>query len=193
MIREAYAVDVPHENALIEDLHEHIEQTQSKSPRVKIIISGHSMGTGICGRYLEKYGYDSVHGAIYLAPFFHWRQPGMKPARYLDVSIFLTIFGYGHGVTQVYHPASEDPKLVREYTKMMSKASMVSDYRSLRINHVTPSLHLIGKNAELFDWEESPAIFKNQENMQLLVVDQATHLDIQLRASREISQWLDNR
>ncbi len=184
--------DVPHEDALVEDLNKHIEQIQSANPQGKIIISGHSMGAGICGRYLEKYGYDSVHGAIYLAPFFHWRQPGMKPARYVDVNIFKTIFGNDHEVTQVYHPSSKDPKLVREYTKMMSKASMVKDYRSFRINHTTPSLYLIGKNDELFDWEKSPGIFKNRENMQLLIVDQATHLDIHIRASRKISQWLDN-
>ncbi len=185
--------DVPHEDTLIEDLNKHIEQIRSKNPQVKIIISGHSMGAGVCGRYLEKHGYNSVHGAIYLAPFFHWRQPGMKPARYVDVNIFKTIFGDDHEVTQVYHPASDDPKLVREYTKMMSRASMVKDYRSFRTNHTTPSLYLIGKNDELFDWEKSPAIFNNQENMHLLIVDQATHLDIHIRASREISQWLDNR
>ena len=184
--------DVPHEDTLIEDLNKHIEQIRSKNPQVKIIISGHSMGAGVCGRYLEKHGYNSVHGAIYLAPFFHWRQPGMKPARYVDVDIFKTIFGDDHEVTQVYHPTSDDPKLVREYTKMMSRASMVKDYRSFRISHTTPSLYLIGKNDELFDWEKSPAIFKNRENMHLLIVDQATHLDIHIRASRKISQWLDN-
>jgi pimeloyl-ACP methyl ester carboxylesterase len=184
--------DVPDEFSLIKDLHAHITQILSINPQVKIIISGHSMGAGICGKYLEKYGYDSVAGAVYLAPFFHWRQPGMKSVKYVDVDMFKTIFGDDHGVTQVYHPTSDDLKLVRKYTKMMSKASMVTDYSSFRSNHTTHSLYLIGKKDELFDWEESPSIFKNQSNMELAVIEEATHLDILERCPDEILQWLDS-
>jgi pimeloyl-ACP methyl ester carboxylesterase len=141
--------DVQSENDLIEDLSLHIKDLALKNPHMKIIIGGHSMGGGICGRYLEHYGYESVKGVVYVAPFFHYKQPGMKNPGYVDVNIISFIFGGDHSVLQVYHPNSGDPKLVREYTNIMSKASMVSDFSSFRKNHNTPAVYVIGKDDEL--------------------------------------------
>ncbi len=183
--------DVPDEDSLADDLHAHIGDVERINPRARIFISGHSMGAGVCGRYLERYGYDSVSGVVYFAPFFHWRQPGMKPAGYVDVDYFRTIFGSPHSVTQVYHPASEDSRLVRQYTKVMSLATMVDSYGSFRSNHVTPALYLMGKKDELFDWEKSPLIFKDTSRMRLIIYEDAAHLDILDRAAVDTLAWLD--
>jgi hypothetical protein len=114
----------------------------------------------------------------------------MKPAGYVDVDMFRTIFGDDHDVTQVYHPTSDDPKLVRKYTKMMSRASMLSDYSSFRSDHDTPSLYLIGVNDELFASEESPTIFLKRDNMKLVVMDEATH-STSLQKPWRNPQWID--
>ena len=182
--------DVPHEDSLIDDLHVHIGSIRSINPEARIFIAGHSMGSAICGKYLQKYGYDSVEGVIYLAPFFHYRQPGMKDAGYVDVDIFKTIFGDDHEVTQIYHPSGNDPKLVRRYTKIMSRASMLSHYSSFRKNHSTRALYLIGKRDELFDWRTSPAIFKDCAGIRYVIIDEATHLDILERSAAYIKEWI---
>jgi len=72
--------DAPSENSLIEDLNLHIKDLKTKNSEMQIFIGGHSMGGGICGRYLEHYGYNSVKGVVYAAPIFHWRQSGMRNA-----------------------------------------------------------------------------------------------------------------
>jgi len=185
--------DVPDEESLIDDLHRHIVDVKNVNPTAKIFIAGHSLGAGVCGKYLEKYGYDSVTGAVYFAPFFHWRQPGMKPSTYVDVNYLKIIFGGAHAITQVYHPASDDPKLVRKYTKIMSQASMLSSYESFRSRHNTPCLYLIGKEDELFDWQEAPSIFKDTSRMKTIVYENATHLDILDNSLRDTLAWLDQQ
>jgi acylglycerol lipase len=182
--------DVPHKDSLIDDLHVHIGNIKSVSPEAFVYIAGHSMGAGICGKYLEKYGYNSVDGVVYIAPFFHYRQPGMKDAGYVDVNILKTFFGHDHVVTQVYHPAGNDPKLVRKYTKIMSKASMLSNYTTFRRNHGTQALYLIGKKDELFDWKTSPEIFKGRDGIRYVIINEATHLDILERSARHIREWI---
>lgn len=182
--------DVPDENSLVEDLNAHVSHINSMNPNMKIVICGHSMGAGVCGRYLETYGYDSVDGAVYLAPFFHYRQPGMKDADYVDVNIFMTIFGSDHEITQVYHPTGDDPKLVRKYTKIMSKASMVKDFFSFKENHTTKSIFVIGKQDELFDWVESQRIFSDSKNISYIILSDATHLDVDVKGSEEVVNWL---
>ncbi len=183
--------DVPDEDALIDDLHRHIVTVRNVNPRLKIFLAGHSLGAGVCGKYLEKYGYDSVTGAVYFAPFFHWRQPGMKPASYVEVDYLKIIFGGAHTVTQVYHPASDDHKLVRKYTKIMGQASMLSSYGSFRSKHTTPSLYLIGKKDELFDWKTSPDIFKDTSRMKTIVYEDAAHLDILEKGLADTVSWLE--
>jgi pimeloyl-ACP methyl ester carboxylesterase len=184
--------DVPHEDSLVDDLHAHIEHITSLNPQARIYIAGHSMGAGICGRYLEKYGYDSVEGAIYIAPFFHYRQPGMKGAGYVDVDIFKTIFGGDHVVTQVYHPTGDDPKLVREYTKIMSTASMLNHYSSFSHNHTTRALYLMGTKDELFDWQDSPTILSGCGSVKVIIIDGATHLDILGKSANPIQAWIND-
>ena len=183
--------DVPDENSLIRDLHRHIISVRNVNPKAKIFIAGHSASSGICGKYLEKYGYDSVAGVIYFAPFFHWRQPGMKSLNYVDVNYLNVFFGGEHSVTQNYHPDSDDPKLVRQYTKVMVNASMLSDYDSFRSNQNTPSLYLIGKKDELFDWVKSPAIFKDKSHLKVIVYENATHLDILYQSLADTVAWLE--
>ncbi len=182
--------DVPEVQSLIDDLYCHIRSIKKVNPDAKIIVAGHSMGAGICGKYMEKFGYDSVDGVICFAPFFHWRQPGMKSVKYVEVSLFKTFFGTSHTVTQVYHPTSNDPKLVRSYTKIMSKASMVTDYGKFRESHATPALYMIGKRDELFDWEESQKILKDWRNLKVVVIDDAAHLDIMEKGSAEVLEWI---
>jgi|GEM_PF-3391711 len=184
--------DVPHEESLIDDVHIHIENLISLNPHAQIYIAGHSMGAGICGKYLEKYGYDSVKGAVYIAPFFHYRQPGMKGAGYVDVDIFKTIFGDDHAITQHYHPSGDDPKLVREYTKIMSKASMLSDYNSFRRNHSTQALYLMGTKDELFDWQDSPRIFSGCGSVKVVIIGGATHLDILGTSTKPLLEWMSD-
>lgn len=183
--------DVPGENTLVNDMDRHISEIRSANSDAEIFLCGHSMGAGICGRYLETYGYGAVAGAVYLAPFFHYRQPGMKDADYVDVNIFKTVFGGNHEVTQVYHPSSDDPKLVRKYTKMMSRASMVSDFSDFRQDYDTDTLFLIGKKDELFDWRESKAIFPDSEPIDYVVLPEASHLDVDLKGGQIIKKWLE--
>lgn len=171
--------DVPDENRLIDDLSLHIRDMKSKNPEINIIIGGHSMGGGICGRYLEHYGYNSVKGVIYIAPFFHWKQPGMKNPGYVDVSIFKIIFGGDHTKSQIYNVNSDDPKLVREYSNIMSRASMVSDFSQFRKNHSTDTIFVIGKDDELFDWEKSLLIF-NDKRVRYILLDNTGHLNYKL-------------
>lgn len=182
--------DVPAADSLVKDLHRHVADIRSANPDAAVYLCGHSMGAGICGRYLAAYGCDAVSGAVYLAPFFHYRQPGMKDADYVDVHIFKTLFGGDHAVTQVYHPTSDDPKLVRKYTKMMSRASMVSDFSAFRENYSADTLFLIGKKDELFDWRESRRIFPDGKHLDYEVLPDASHLDVDLKGSRAIKQWL---
>ncbi len=183
--------DVPCEDSLVDDLCAHIDHIRSSNPHARVYIAGHSMGAGICGRYLEKYGYDSVAGAIYIAPFFHYRQPGMKDAGYVDVDIVKTIFGTDHVFTQVYHPTGNDPKLVRNYTKIMSRASMLSSYSSFRRDHTTRALYLIGTRDELFDWQASPKIFSGCGSVEIVTIDGATHLGILEKSAGAIRVWMD--
>jgi len=76
----------------------------------------------------------------------------------------------------VYHPNSGDPKLVREYTNIMSKASMVSDFSGFRNKHTTPAVYVIGKDDELFDWEKSIGIFKDK-SIRYIFLDKTGHLN----------------
>lgn len=183
--------DVPHENSLVDDLNKHILKIKSVNPGIEIIIGGHSLGAGVCGRYLEKYGFDSVNSVLYISPFFHYKQPGMKDTSYVDVNYFKTIFGDPHDITQVYHPARDDPKLVRTYTKMMSIASMVEDYHQFSKSHKTRALFIEGKKDELFEWEEATNIFQNQDGIKYIFLPTAAHLDIFFKGgANKIKEWL---
>lgn len=183
--------DVPHEDSIVDDLSLHIEQIRLRNPDIDVFIGGHSMGAGICGRYLEKYGFDEVKGVVYVSPLFHYKQPGMKNPGYVNVNILKTIFGGDHEVTQVYHPGSNDPKLVRNYTKMMSKASMVSDFQKFRQNHTTSAVIIIGKEDELFDWKKTLDIFRDQKAIRYIVIDEASHLDVILKSTKKLIGWLN--
>jgi pimeloyl-ACP methyl ester carboxylesterase len=185
--------DVPSENSLIDDLAFHIRDMKSKNPEMNIIIGGHSMGGGICGRYLEHFGYDSVQGVVYIAPIFHYMQSGMKNPGYVDVSIFNFLFGGDHAVTQIYHPSSNDPKLVKEYTNLMSKSSMVADYSTFRKNHKTKTMFIIGNEDELFDWRDSIKIF-DDKNIKYIVLENTGHLNFKLDSSamKEFKLFIDS-
>jgi len=183
--------DVPHENSLVDDLNIHILKIKSVNPDTEIIIGGHSMGAGVCGRYLERYGFDAVKRVLYVSPFFHYKQPGMKNTSYVDVNYFNTIFGDPHDVTQVYHPTGDDPKLVRTYTKIMANASMVEDYHQFRKSHKTKTLFIEGKKDELFDWKEATNIFQSQDDIKYVFLPTAAHLDIFFKGGADkIKEWL---
>lgn len=182
--------DVSHENSLADDLALHIKNIRLMNPNAQLFLAGHSMGAGICGRYLEKYGFDSVNGVIYFAPFFHYKQPGMKNVNYVEVSIFKTLFGDLHEVTQVYHPATNDSKLVTEYTKIMSIASMVGDYNKFRTRHTTRTLFMIGKQDELFEWEDAMSIFGEREEIVYSILQNSTHLNLPLNGADKIKNWI---
>ncbi len=182
--------DVPSSNTLIEDLSQHIKDLKSKNHEMKIVIGGHSMGGGICGRYLEYSGYDSVKGVVYIAPFFHYMQPGMKNAGYVDVNILTVLFGKDHAVSQIYHPSSDDPKLVKEYTNIMSKASMVSDFTKFRKNHTTKTMFIIGKNDELFDIEKSMKIF-DDKSIKYILLDETGHINYKPESFNGILKFIN--
>ncbi len=188
---EGHRGDVPNENSLIDDLSLHIEDMKAKYPRIEILIGGHSMGGGICGRYVEHNGYNSVKGIVYLSPFFHYKQAGMKNPGYVDVSILKVLFGNEHDVTQWYHPSSTDPKLVTQYTNMMSIASMVSDYSSFRKNYTTNTFFIIGKEDELFDWNESIKIFEDK-NTTYNLIEKTGHLNFKYDSLDVLGRWINN-
>jgi len=184
--------DVPSENTLVKDLSLHIKDLKSKNPGMKIVIAGHSMGGGICGRYLEHYGYDSVNGVVYVAPFFHYKQDGMKKAGYVNVKILTVLFGGDHSVSQTYNPNSDDPKLVREYTNIMSNASMVSDFKKFRKNHTTKTIFIIGKNDELFEPEKSMQIFFDKKNIKYILLDETGHVNFKPESLIGIKKFIND-
>ena len=183
--------DVPNENTLIDDLALHIHDLKLKNPGINIVIGGHSMGGGICGRYLEHYGYDSVKGVVYIAPLFHYMQPGMKNPGYVDVSIIKFLFGGNHTMYQFYHPSSDDPKLVREYSNIMAEASMVKDFPKFRKNHSTNAVYIIGKEDELFEWNKSLQIFENK-NVKYIVLEKTGHLNYKFDSLKELGLLINN-
>ena len=148
------------------------------------------MGAGICGRYLEYYGFNSVKGVVYISPFFHYKQSGMKNPGYVDVNILKVLFGGDHTISQIYHPSSDDPKLVRKYTNMMRKASMVSDYSEFRKNHTTNTILIIGKKDELFDWEKTIQIF-NDKNIKYILLNNTGHLNFKIDFLKKLSKWIN--
>jgi len=183
--------DVPYEDSLIDDLALHIKDLKLKNPGINILIGGHSMGGGICGRYLEHNGYNSVKGVVYIAPLFHYKQPGIKNHGYVDIKYLNFLFGGDHTMYQFYNPTSNDPKLVREYSNIMSKASMVSDYSKFRKNHTANTIFIIGKEDELFNWEKATKIFKD-EKVKYIILNNTGHLNFKLDPDslKELGKWI---
>lgn len=115
----------------------------------------------------------------------------MKNPGYVDVNFFKVLFGGDHTISQIYHPHSDDPKLVKEYTTMMSRASMVSDYSEFRINHTTTALLIIGKDDELFDWEKTFQIFNNK-NIKHILLNNTGHLNFKPESYKEVCKFINS-
>lgn len=64
---------------LEEDVHEVICQLQKKYSKVPLVLSGHSGGTAICLRYLDRFSSEDISGLILLAPII---QPHPEASRY---------------------------------------------------------------------------------------------------------------
>lgn len=96
-----------------------------------------------------------------------------------------------HNVTQAYHPTGKDPELVREYTKMMSIASMVADYNAFRENHSSPTIYTIGSKDELLDARESGKILAENPGVTYTVLNNSTHPGIILEATPAIRHWIN--
>ncbi len=184
--------DVPNKDSLIKDLQLHINDLEQKYQGIEIFIGGHSMGAGICGRFIEKNQNVNVKGVIHLAPFFHYRQSGMKNSGFLKVDIFKLLFGKDHDVTHTYNPAGNDQKLVKTYTKIMSKVTMVEDYNEFKKNDSIKSLLIIGKKDELFEWKEMFKDFDDNANLKKVAVENETHLGIILNSTIAdyMAEWI---
>ncbi len=111
----------------------------------------------------------------------------MKNPGYVDVSILKFLFGGNHTMYQFYHPSSDDPKLVREYSNIMARASMVEDFAKFRKNHTTNTLYIIGKEDELFDWEKSLQIF-DDKSVKYIVLENTGHLNFKFDTFQELEK-----
>jgi len=183
--------DAPDDDSIINDLKLHINDIQNKYKEIDLFIGGHSMGAGICGRFLEKYGSFDIKGIIYIAPFFHYSQPGMKDAGFVEVDILKLISGEDHEITYTYYPMGNDPKLVRYYTKIMGKATMVEDYNKFKKENNIYSLLAIGKNDELFEWNKIFNDFNNNSKMIKVAIENETHLGIIYNSIEFIINWIN--